>query len=63
MGDVSCEISESQCLQLPLAWRWLMEKLSLAVSFQGEDEGRRKGEPQVKEKVATTEKVDSQAQA
>lgn len=43
MGDVSCELSEWQCIQLPLAWRWLVEKVSLALSFQGEEEGSGKG--------------------
>lgn len=62
VGDVSCELSEWQHIQLPLAQRWLVEKVSLALSFQGEDKGRVKGEPQVREKIAAREKADRQAQ-
>lgn len=35
---------------------------SLALSFQGEDEGRGKGEPQMRKEVAARDKVDRQAQ-
>lgn len=39
VGDVPYELRECQCIQLPLARRRLMEKVFLALSFQGEDEG------------------------
>lgn len=35
----------------------------LGLSFQGEDEGRGKREPQVRENITATEKADRQAQA